>query len=60
MIGAVLFPLVGLAAGADYTVAAMVRAGIRNLGFYFFIWAPGVSIVICVMQYREKRRAEAN
>lgn len=57
LIGAVLFPLIGSLAGMDYTVAAMLRRGVFDGGFYALIWAPGAAFVICVVQSRRRGRA---
>lgn len=56
VIGAVLFSVVGLAFQMDYRLSELLRNGLRDGGFYAFIWAPGVSFVLCVMKaYKNSR-----
>lgn len=53
--GGIVFPLTGAAFGWERSWAELALAGIRNIGFWFFIWAPAIAIVRCVMRaYREK------
>ena len=55
--GGVLFPLVGMLIDAERGWAELTMLGIRNIGFWFFIWAPGIALVRCVMRaYRERHR----
>ena len=53
ILGSVLFPLVGTLLGMDYPLWVMIRRGFLDLAFYFFIWAPAISLVICIMQARK-------
>ena len=53
LLGAIIFPLVGRLIGSHKTTAELVVFGARTLGFYFFVWAPGIALV------REFMRAAA-
>jgi len=53
--GGILFPLVGPLFGAERGWAELVVLGIRNIGFWFFIWAPGIALVRCVMRAHRER-----
>ncbi|MBK8475225.1 MAG: hypothetical protein IPL39_02645 [Opitutaceae bacterium] len=54
ILGAAIWPLVGLALGSRHEPWQLALTGVRTLGFYFFIWAPGTGIVIASI--REWRR----
>ena len=54
ILGAGIFPLVGLIAGSTTDPGALALAGVKTLGFYFFLWAPGSGVVVAVI--REWRR----
>jgi uncharacterized membrane protein YhaH (DUF805 family) len=53
--GSVMFPLFGKLLSVDRTVGQLAFSGLRQFSFLFGIWAPAISIVICVM--RAHRRA---
>lgn len=56
--GSLLFPILGGLGGSDRAPAELARLGAKNVGFYAFVWAPGVSIVLTVMlEARRRRRA---
>jgi Zn-dependent protease with chaperone function len=57
LLGLVLFPLVGWGVGLNRTPGDLALAGIRILGFYFGIWAPGIALVVTVKREYEARRA---
>ncbi len=57
VIGAVVFPLWGLVFGLERGAGELALTGMRMLGFYFFIWAPGIAVVLCVKRAYEARRA---
>ena len=57
LLGAVAFTLFGLVTGADFPLDRLALKGAKTLGFYFTLWAPGVSIVLCVKRAYEQRRA---
>jgi hypothetical protein len=48
--GCLLFVVIGSLAQLDYSLAELARNGLSDGGFYALIWAPGISLVICVMQ----------
>lgn len=48
--GCLLFVVIGSLARLDYSFAELARNGLSDGGFYALIWAPGISLVICVMQ----------
>lgn len=52
--GALLFPVGGFLFGYDLGMGTMLWNGLKDGGFYAFIWAPGVSFVVCVMLIRNK------
>jgi hypothetical protein len=53
--GALIFPIVGRLIEAERGWSDLTVLGIRNIGFWFFIWAPAIAIVRCVMRaYRER------
>lgn len=53
--GAITFPIVGGFIGAERGWAELTILGIRNIGFWFFIWAPGVALVRCIMRAHDDR-----
>jgi hypothetical protein len=57
ILGAAIWPLVGLWTGSREPLWSLALAGVRTLGFYFFIWAPGTGIVIATI--REHRRRQS-
>ncbi len=54
ILGATIWTLVGVWTGSAQEPWALALTGIKTLGFYFFIWAPGTGIVIATI--REHRR----
>jgi hypothetical protein len=60
LLGACLFPLIGSAIGMDLGIADMVRNGLFDGAFYALIWAPGLSLVACIMAAHEKGRLAAS
>jgi hypothetical protein len=53
--GALIFPIVGKLINAERGWSELTVLGSRNIGFWFFIWAPAIAIVRCVMRaYRER------
>ena len=55
LLGAVTFPIAGILIGAERGWAELTLLGLRNIGFWFFIWAPGIALVRCIMRgYRER------
>ena len=58
VLGATIFPLVGVFFDTGYESRELALNGIRILGFYFSIWAPGVALVLTVKREYEARRAE--
>jgi hypothetical protein len=59
LLGAVTFPLVAWMIEAERSTAEFVLLGARNLGFWFFIWSPGVALVRCVMRWQAEREQAA-
>ncbi len=61
ILGAAIWTLVGAWTGSSQEPWALALTGIRTLGFYFFIWAPGTGIVIAtIREYRRRHSAEGN
>ncbi|NBD38908.1 MAG: hypothetical protein GVY10_10095 [Verrucomicrobia bacterium] len=48
--GCLLFVVIGSLAQLDYSLGELARNGLADGGFYALIWAPGISLVACVMQ----------
>lgn len=55
VLGAVIFPLVGALNGSSKSLPDLALWGAKDVGFYVFIWAPGIGITYAVI--REWRRA---
>lgn len=53
-LGALVFPLGAFVFGVDLPLLDILRAGVRDGGFYFFIWAPGAGFVLCVMEAHDQ------
>ncbi len=60
VLGALVFPLVGLIFETGYSSGQLARNGMSVLGFYFAIWAPGIALVLTVKREYEARRARAD
>lgn len=58
LLGAISFPLVAWAIGAERSTAEFVLLGARNLGFWFFIWSPGLALVRCTMRWHAERERD--
>lgn len=58
LVGGMVFPLVGGLAGLDYRFREMIWNGVTDGGFYALIWAPGISLVACVMWAVRRDRAK--
>ena len=54
--GSILYPVGGLLLGMDLSLREMLRYGMADGAFYALIWAPGISIVLCIIGIVEKRR----
>lgn len=59
VLGAVLFPLIGRIAGSETAVGALALRGVKELGFYFGIWAPGIGIVVATIREWRRRHPES-
>ncbi len=58
ILGAAIWPLAGLAVGSRHEPLDLALTGVRTLGFYFFIWAPGTGIVIATIREWRRRHPE--
>ena len=58
LIGAITFPLVGLFVETGYTFAQLTLNGIKIMGFFFSIWAPGTALVLTVKKVYEAKQSE--
>jgi hypothetical protein len=58
--GSLLYPVFGTLLGMDLSVREMIMNGVFDGGFYAMIWAPGVSLVACLMAANWKRRGAPN
>ena len=59
-VGSLLFLLVGTLPRLDYTASEMAFNGLRDGAFFALIWAPGISLVACVMQAYRRNRDDQN
>lgn len=58
LLGGIAFPIAGSILGTERGWAELTLLGIRNIGFWFFIWAPAIALVRCVMRaYRDRHPA---
>lgn len=55
VVGAIVFPLVGFIFETGRSSAELAFNGVKILGFYGFIWAPGVALVVTVKREYEAR-----
>lgn len=60
LLGAVSFPVVGSLLGIKMTAWEMSQQGIFDLGKWFFIWAPAVSLVFCVMLAQREKAVKSD
>jgi len=59
ILGAGIWPLVGLVAGSIQHPNDLVLTGAKTLGFYFFLWAPGSGIVVAAVREWRRRHPES-
>ena len=53
--GGIVFPILGAIFDWERGWAELAMNGIKNIGFWAFIWAPGIALVRCVIHaHREK------
>ena len=53
--GGIVFPILGAIFDWERGWEELAMNGIKNIGFWAFIWAPGIAIVRCIMRaYRER------
>ena len=57
VLGAIVFPLFGVVVDTGRTPLELAWQGIKTLGFFFGIWAPGTALVITVKKVYEAKRA---
>lgn len=57
LVGAIVFPIVGLLAGYEATVPAMIWSGAWQIAFLTFIWAFGGAIVMAFNHAHRRRSA---
>lgn len=55
LVGATVFPLFGLIFETGRSPTELAFNGVKILGFYGFIWAPGVALVVTVKREYEAR-----
>lgn len=60
LLGLLVFPLVGLFADTGRSAGQLAVTGVKTLGFYFGIWAPGTALVFtCKRAYESRSNATA-
>lgn len=59
LIGAILFPLGGFVLGVDLPLMRLIQLGMQDGAFFSGIWAPGLSLVLCVMIAHDSFRSTA-
>lgn len=59
ILGAALWVLIGVWTGSPREPWELALAGMRTLGFYFFIWAPGTGLVIATIREWRRRHPSA-
>lgn len=57
LLGLILYPLIGWVAGLESTPGELALNGLRDLGFYALMWAPGIALVVTVKREYEARQA---
>lgn len=60
LLGGVIFPIVGWIAGTEGDSVSHMLAGVKNLGFLTFIWAPGISIVMAFAHAYKRHQVRSN
>ena len=55
LVGALAFPVAGYLLGMDLGIGEMLRNGVFDGGFLALIWAPGLSLVACLMWGRQQK-----
>ncbi|HSH08805.1 MAG TPA: hypothetical protein VK995_00340, partial [Oceanipulchritudo sp.] len=50
VVGAVVFPIAGRLLSMELTIPEMILNGLKDGGFLALIWAPGISLVVCIMR----------
>lgn len=56
IMGAVVFPVVGVIWETGYTPLQLALNGVKILSFFFGIWAPGIGLVLTVKAAYEARQ----
>ena len=59
ILGAVIWTLVGVWTDSQQPPWALALTGVRTLGFYFFIWAPGTGLVVATICEHRRRQTGA-
>lgn len=60
LVGALVFPLVGLAIDSPRDVTSLAGSGAKQLGFFAFIWAPGIAIVLAFQRAWRSRQSSSS
>lgn len=58
VLGAAIWPLAGLVFDSGREPGELALTGLRTLGFYFFIWAPGTGIVVATIKEWRRQHPE--
>lgn len=57
LLGVGLFAIFGPLVTESYTLPHLMREGARAVGFIAFVWAPGLSIVLCAITAHRRQQA---
>jgi hypothetical protein len=58
-VGGLAYPFFGTLLGMDLSMREFFVNGVKDGGFYALIWAPGISLVVCIMAANWKMRDAA-
>lgn len=60
ILGMILFTTLGPLFVDDLSFTELLKNGVRDGSFYAFLWAPGLSIVACVMHAAKLNKQQQN
>lgn len=57
-LGSLAYPFFGTLLGMDLSLREFFLNGVKDGGFYALIWAPGISLVACIMAAHWKKHGK--